>query len=151
MKIGELAARAGASTRALRYYEEQGLLMPDRTAAGHRIYTEAALSRVQLIQELFTAGLSSRLLVRLLPAIDAKHLKPALVAHLETEHARLTSDISKLQAAHRRLGVLIELSTHPDNRSCPTSLDQTTDGRDAKSRSTASPASTAAFRRNHAA
>ena len=79
MRIGELATRAGVSTRALRYYEEQGLLTPARTTAGHRIYTEASLARVQLIQQLFTAGLSSRLLVRLLPAIDAKYLEPDLV------------------------------------------------------------------------
>lgn len=151
MRIGELATRAGVSTRALRYYEEQGLLMPERTAAGHRRYTEASLVRVQLIQELFTAGLSSRLLVRLLPAIDAKYLDPVLVAHLETEHTRLTSAISELQAAHRRLGVLINLSTYPDAGSCPTSLDQTTDGGNPESRTAPSPAPIAALRRNPAA
>lgn len=134
MRIGELATRAGVSTRALRYYEEQGLLTPDRTAAGHRTYTEDSLARVQLIQELFTAGLSSRLLVRLLPAIDTKYLEPALVAHLETEHVRLASNIAELQAAHRRLGVLINLSTHhSDDRVCPATLDHATNDGTAQS------------------
>lgn len=131
MRIGELATQAGVSTRALRYYEEQGLLTPARTTTGHRIYTEASLARVQLIRLLFTAGLSSRLLVRLLPAIDAKFLEPDLVAHLEAEHARLAADISKLQAAHRRLGVLLDLSADPEDRECATTLDQTTNDDDA--------------------
>jgi MerR family transcriptional regulator, copper efflux regulator len=34
MLIGDLAARTGTTTRALRYYEEQGLLESERTAAG---------------------------------------------------------------------------------------------------------------------
>ena len=36
MRIGEVAERAGVSTRALRYYEEQGLLESDRTSSGQR-------------------------------------------------------------------------------------------------------------------
>ena len=32
MKIGDLARRTGSTTRQLRYYEEQGLLEPDRSA-----------------------------------------------------------------------------------------------------------------------
>ena len=147
MRIGELATRAGVSTRALRYYEEQGLLTPARTTTGHRIYTEASLARVQLIRLLFTAGLSSRLLVRLLPAIDAKFLEPDLVAHLEAEHARLAADISELQAAHRRLGVLLDLSADPEDRECATTLDQTTNDDDAVIQSQALPLLPSADRR----
>lgn len=40
MRIGELARRTGVSVRALRYYEEQGLLVPARAANGYREYTE---------------------------------------------------------------------------------------------------------------
>jgi MerR family regulatory protein len=36
MRIGQLAERSGVSVRALRYYEEQGLLEADRTPAGGR-------------------------------------------------------------------------------------------------------------------
>ncbi|MFB6640979.1 MerR family DNA-binding transcriptional regulator [Streptomyces chartreusis] len=38
MKIGELSSRTGVSVRLLRYYEEQGLLLSQRTAGGHRSY-----------------------------------------------------------------------------------------------------------------
>jgi len=56
MRIGEIAHRAGVSTRALRYYEEQGLLSSERTHGGQRTYPESAVERVRLIQQFFTAG-----------------------------------------------------------------------------------------------
>lgn len=124
MRIGELARRAGVSTRALRYYEEQGLLRPQRTASGQRVYPESAVDRVGLIQELYTAGLGSRLIATLLPAIDARHLRPELLERVRDERVRITAKVTELQAAGRRLDVLIDLATHPDTRPCPASLDQ---------------------------
>ncbi|MDQ1041248.1 DNA-binding transcriptional MerR regulator [Streptomyces sp. V3I8] len=128
MRIGEVAERAGVSTRALRYYEEQGLLEPERTASGQRIYTESSVARVQLIQQLFTAGLNSQLLATLLPAIDARHIGPGLSERLLAEHTRIESEIAGLQAAGRRLAALIGLVTHPDDMPCPASLDEAVAG-----------------------
>ncbi|WP_236539123.1 MerR family transcriptional regulator [Spiractinospora alimapuensis] len=51
MRIGELAERVGVSTRALRYYEEQGVLSSARTANGYREYDE---HHVQLVVEIRT-------------------------------------------------------------------------------------------------
>ena len=53
MKIGELAQQAGVSVRALRYYEEQGLLSPERTPSGQRRYTE---DTVEVVRLFFTAA-----------------------------------------------------------------------------------------------
>ncbi|MGO2064496.1 MAG: MerR family transcriptional regulator [Latilactobacillus curvatus] len=38
-KIGEFAKLVGLSTYTLRYYEDQGLIMPQRDASGVRFYT----------------------------------------------------------------------------------------------------------------
>ena len=46
MRIGELARRSGVSVRALRYYEEQGLLRPERSRSGQLLFTEDAVERV---------------------------------------------------------------------------------------------------------
>ena len=43
MRIGELAERAGTTTRALRYYESRGLLTAQRDNNGYRVYTEDGL------------------------------------------------------------------------------------------------------------
>jgi DNA-binding transcriptional MerR regulator len=69
MRIGELARRTGVSERSLRYYEQQGMLVSDRTPAGQREYREAAVDRVFHIQELFAAGLHSGTIATLLPCM----------------------------------------------------------------------------------
>lgn len=58
MRIGELARRAGTTTRALRFYEEQGLLRARRSANGYREYDEADYRLVHEIQALQAVGLS---------------------------------------------------------------------------------------------
>lgn len=51
MKIGELSRKSGLSPSAIRFYEEQGLLLPaSRTASGYREYTANAMHRLHLIQ-----------------------------------------------------------------------------------------------------
>lgn len=51
--IGQAAARTGVSVRALRYYQELGLLSPSGcTPGGMRRYSEADLDRVARIREL---------------------------------------------------------------------------------------------------
>lgn len=53
LRIGGVAARAGVSTRTLRYYEELGLLAPSgRTAGGERRYQAQDLARLEHILEL---------------------------------------------------------------------------------------------------
>ena len=58
LTIGELAARSGVATSALRFYEAQGLIHSDRTAAGHRRYLRAALRRIAFIVFAQRVGLS---------------------------------------------------------------------------------------------
>ncbi|MEU6223031.1 MerR family transcriptional regulator [Streptomyces sp. NPDC047042] len=123
MRIGELAERAGVSTRALRYYEEQLLLSPERTSGGHRVYPETAVDRVKIIQQLYTAGLGSRLIADLLPAIEARSMGPELLDRLSDEHARIEARAAELRTAGRRLAVLIGLAADPDTAACRTSLD----------------------------
>ncbi|MEU9845587.1 MerR family transcriptional regulator [Actinomadura sp. NPDC048032] len=56
MRIGELAARAGVSTRMLRYYEQQGLLPARRAPNGYREYEESDLRLVAQIRALLETG-----------------------------------------------------------------------------------------------
>ena len=49
IKIGELAGRTGRTVRALRLYEELGLLSPvERTESGYRMYEESQSERIDL-------------------------------------------------------------------------------------------------------
>ena len=56
MRIGELARTAGTTTRALRYYETQGLLHAPRRSNGYREYDESHLRLVREIQTLQAVG-----------------------------------------------------------------------------------------------
>jgi DNA-binding transcriptional MerR regulator len=58
MRIGELARRAGTTTRALRFYESQGLLSAQRAANGYREYGEDDLRLVTEIRTLQDIGLT---------------------------------------------------------------------------------------------
>jgi len=56
MRIGELASTVGITTKALRYYEERGLLAAPRRTNGYREYDESHLRVVQEIQTLREVG-----------------------------------------------------------------------------------------------
>jgi len=119
MRIGDIAQQAGVSTRSLRYYEEQGLLTSERTESGQRIYAETAVERVKLIQQFFTAGLSSRIVSQLLPCVETGHASPEVFEVLEAERARITSAMDDLAAARTALDRMMHIARHPTPEHCP--------------------------------
>ncbi|MFG3374017.1 MULTISPECIES: MerR family transcriptional regulator [Streptomyces] len=103
MRIGEAAQRSGTTPRLLRYYEQQGLIVPGRSENGYREYDESVLGRIAQIRDLLTAGLPTRLIKQVLPCIPTPHsgirfsgLTAEMVALLEAEQARLTARIDCL-------------------------------------------------------
>ena len=57
MLIGDLADRAGVSTRTIRYYEELGMIQPEeRTAGGFRRYSDEQLRCLNIISSLKSLG-----------------------------------------------------------------------------------------------
>ncbi|CAM3895477.1 MerR family transcriptional regulator [Mesobacillus thioparans] len=47
--ISDLAREFGVTTRTIRYYEELGLLNPERSEGGRRIYSSSELARLKLV------------------------------------------------------------------------------------------------------
>ena len=65
--IGELARQAGVKADTVRFYEKQGLLSkPTRTAAGYRVYDEAALKQLRFIKQAQSLGFSLQEVHRIL-------------------------------------------------------------------------------------
>ena len=58
LTIGEVAARSGVATSALRFYEAEGLIASERTDSGHRRYPRSVLRRVAFIVFAQKIGLS---------------------------------------------------------------------------------------------
>ncbi|GAA1260278.1 MerR family transcriptional regulator [Sphaerisporangium rubeum] len=93
MRIGELAALAGTSARAVRYYEQQGLLAARRSANGYREYDEGDLRVVREIRSLMAAGFS------------LEDVRP-FVACLRDGHATGDACPESVAVYRRRLAVL---------------------------------------------
>ncbi len=110
MRIGEVAALAGVSVRALRYYEEQGLLVAERSAGGQRHYQPEAVDRVRFIQHLYTVGLGSRAVLRILPCMEHGTLTDDMYELLVTERARVQARLDELTVTRDKLDDVIRLS-----------------------------------------
>lgn len=112
MRIGELSARAGVSVRALRYYEEQGLLTSARSASGQRHYTPDAVERVSFLQRMYAAGLSSRTIAELLPCVDSpsEETSDAALERMAEERDRLTDHIAELVRTRDSLDALMAVN-----------------------------------------
>lgn len=71
LTIGELAARAGVNTSALRFYEEEGLISSERTPGNQRRYARSTLRRVAVIRAAQRVGVPLREVGEALAALPA--------------------------------------------------------------------------------
>ncbi|MFE7592722.1 MerR family transcriptional regulator [Kitasatospora sp. NPDC057512] len=95
MRIGELAERAGTTTRALRYYEQLGLLPARRAGNGYRAYDEADLRLLREIRMLQDFG------------FGLEETRP-FVECLRAGHPEGDSCPASLEVYRRKLGELDE-------------------------------------------
>jgi DNA-binding transcriptional MerR regulator len=91
LHASEAARKLGVSTKALRLYEERGLITPNRTSAGYRIYDECIMVRAAEVAALRTLGLSLAQVARVLEG-EPKDLEFALALH----EAALGDEIRRL-------------------------------------------------------
>lgn len=93
------AQQLGVSTKALRLYEQHGLITPSRTAAGWRAYGPDEMARAAEIVALRALGFSLSQVARVL-GDDPQGLEPALAAHqaiLEGRIRQLAGVIEKVR------------------------------------------------------
>jgi DNA-binding transcriptional MerR regulator len=113
--IGELARASGTTVRALRHYDEIGLLSPSaRTAAGHRRYTEHDLRRLYRVRALRSLGLSLAQVGRALDGSpddlgSMRELLTAQLRGLEVRAVRVRELVERVQ----------ELLSQVEGRSMP--------------------------------
>ena len=121
LHIGTLAHQSGVSVRAVRHYEQLGLLHPARASSGYRLFVTSDLQRVALIRHLQSLGLT---LVQIRDTAPCWRSTPA---HLEgiPDTARralfmdqlnqLDAQIAPLQAARRAVLKALEETTCTSN------------------------------------
>jgi len=96
MRIGELARHSGVSERMLRYYEQQGLLEPNRTDAGYRDYGPAQLLAAVRIRQLNESGLKLSAIRVLLPCMRGD--APARFVHCNEIRQVLSQQLQQLDS-----------------------------------------------------
>lgn len=120
MKIGQLAARTGVSTKTIRYYEDIGVLPePERQANGYRHYAAATTDRIAFIQDAQSAGLSLVEIQMILSLRDTgeatcDHVIGSLEAHL----ADLDRQMDDLRRTRGRLIEIIDRARSLDQADC---------------------------------
>ena len=124
--VAEVGRRTGLSRKALRHYEELGLVSPaTRTDAGYRLYDGEALRRIELVSRAKVLGL------RLSEAKEFLHVAegccgdhhPELAALVEKKLEETERRIAELQSLRGTLtGVLDRLASNEGVHRCEEAL-----------------------------
>jgi DNA-binding transcriptional MerR regulator len=120
MQISELAERTGTTPRALRFYEQSGLLQSVRDARGYRSYDDQDLAVVQQIRTLADIGFS---LDETRPFVDCLRAGNSCgdvcsdsIDGYRRKLAELDAAIADLQAARYRIRASLEAVDNHDTR-----------------------------------
>lgn len=105
MRIGDLATRAGVTPKAIRFYEQSGLLpRPARTSSGYREYASDAVDDVLLIRKAQALGFSLEDVREILELARAGTAPCSRVLDLARRHiADIESKITLLQRLRSQL------------------------------------------------
>ena len=120
MRIGELAATSGTTTKTLRFYERAGLLAPpERTPGGYRDYGPETLHRLQFIRRGRAAGLTLAQIRDVLDLRDTGTAPCEHVQHLLTDRLTdLEQQLADLQALRNTVAGLRDAAATVEPASC---------------------------------
>jgi len=120
MKIGELAAKAGVTNRAIRYYEELKLIKSDRLSNNYREYNKDALDKVRFISRAKKLGFSIDECSSLISLFNNETRKSYEVRQLAiSKNDKLKKQIKELKDLQKSLEWLIKKCPGNDKPNCP--------------------------------
>ncbi|WP_165498335.1 MerR family transcriptional regulator [Siculibacillus lacustris] len=106
--IGQMSSHLGVSLRTLRFYEQAGLLSPDRNGQ-RRLYSPADLERLEIIVTLRELEVSLAAIRQLFGAIDEQDpsalalVETAIAGTLESLLRDNVARINELEGINRRI------------------------------------------------
>ncbi|MEO0918160.1 MAG: Cu(I)-responsive transcriptional regulator [Pseudomonadota bacterium] len=120
MNIGEAAQRSGLPQKTIRYYEEIGLLRPDRDLNGYRRFAENDLHKLAFLGRARALGFPIEDCRTLLGLYEDASRESASVKAVAEEHlAEIDRKIDQLRSMRATLSDLVE-ACHGDHRpDCP--------------------------------
>lgn len=120
MNIGEVAERSGVPPKTIRYYEDIGLVRPQRSGNGYRSFRETDLHKLAFLGRARALGFSIEDCRNLLSLYEDETRESAQVKTIAEEHLSAIDDkIAQLQEMRETLSHLVE-ACHGDHRpDCP--------------------------------
>lgn len=120
MNIGEAAAASGLPAKTIRYYEDIGLVRPDRGANGYRDFSRSDTHKLAFVARARSLGFSVVECRALLSLYEDGNRASADVRQLAGEHlAQIDVKVAELQAMRRTLADLVEQCRGDHRPDCP--------------------------------
>lgn len=130
LKIGELAEALGTTARTIRLYEELGLIAPERTEGGTRLYAKKDLKRMATALQLSRVGIELETIQKLAKTREtfqsgqqACTAMLPLLDELRSRIGSLMADLEHLELDLERADMLIRQCSHcpnrPNRKDCP--------------------------------
>ena len=130
LKIGDVAERLNITIRTIRYYEEEGLLEPQRTERGTRLYSVQHIRRLRAIIHLVENGFSLDLIRSIGCSRDAcatgdegsevvSGVLNTIVSGIDEQLNKLKRLKSELKTAEKLVKKCSGCQNEPSSRGCP--------------------------------
>lgn len=120
MNIGTVSAKSGLAAKTIRYYEDIGLLKPDRAGNGYRDYSSADVHRLRFLQRSRGLGFSVEECRQLLSLYGDQDRESADVkAIAETKLAEIDRKLTELSGLRDMLRHLVANCQGDSRPECP--------------------------------
>ncbi|MBO6560659.1 MULTISPECIES: Cu(I)-responsive transcriptional regulator [Nisaea] len=120
MQIRDVAESAGLPAKTIRYYEEIGLVHPERRENGYRDYSDEDIHRLRFLQRARGLGFSIEDCRALLSLYDEKGRESADVRAIAEAHLEeIDRKIRELQSLRGTLAHLVRACHGDDRPDCP--------------------------------
>lgn len=120
MNIGEVAKRAGLPPKTIRYYEDIGLVTPQRDANGYRSFRDKDMHKLAFLGRSRALGFTIEDCRNLLALWDDQERASSDVRAIAKEHlGQIESKIADLQSIQDTLTHLVRECAGDDRPDCP--------------------------------
>ncbi len=120
MNIGEVAARSDVPAKTIRYYEDIGLITPQRNDNGYRYFRETDLHKLTFLGRARALGFTIEDCRTLLALYEDDSRESAKVKQLAQAHLdEIDEKIAQLQSMRATLSHLVDCCAGDDRPDCP--------------------------------
>ncbi|MDP2493098.1 Cu(I)-responsive transcriptional regulator [Shimia thalassica] len=120
MNIGEISGKSGLPAKTIRYYEDIGLITPQRSENGYRRFSDTDLHKLTFLGRARALGFSIEDCRTLMAMYEDETRASSDVKQVATEHLnRIDEKIAQLQSMRSTLSHLVSECAGDNRPDCP--------------------------------